>query len=167
MLTSILLALPLLTAILLPLVKGKTARNLAMGVSLLEFGLVFYAWSMYRHDPDAAFLSYSVSWVSALHIRFDLSLNALSLLMTLLTSFLVPLILLSTYNSKADRPSGFYALILFMQMALMGVFMANDGFLFYVFWELALIPIYFICLLWGGENRGRLTFNFLVYNLFG
>jgi NADH-quinone oxidoreductase subunit M len=54
-----------------------------------------------------------------------------------------------------------------MQMALVGVFTANDGFLFYVFWELALIPIYFICLLWGGENRGAITFKFFVYTLLG
>jgi NADH-quinone oxidoreductase subunit M len=54
-----------------------------------------------------------------------------------------------------------------MQMALVGVFTADDGFLFYVFWELALIPIYFICLVWGGENRGQITFKFFVYTLFG
>ena len=52
-----------------------------------------------------------------------------------------------------------------MQMALVGVFVANDGFLFYVFWELALIPIYFICLLWGGDNRAAITFKFFVYTL--
>jgi NADH-quinone oxidoreductase subunit M len=54
-----------------------------------------------------------------------------------------------------------------MQMALVGVFVANDGFLFYVFWELALIPIYFICLVWGGDNRAKITFKFFVYTLFG
>ena len=54
-----------------------------------------------------------------------------------------------------------------MQMALIGVFTAMDGFLFYIFWELALIPIYFICLVWGGEHRGRITFKFFVYTLAG
>jgi NADH-quinone oxidoreductase subunit M len=89
------------------------------------------------------------------------------MLMVLLTTFLVPLIILSSFNSSYEKPNSFYGLILLMQMALVGVFTANDGFLFYVFWELALIPIYFICLLWGGENRGRITFKFFVYTLFG
>ena len=57
--------------------------------------------------------------------------------------------------------------MLLMQMALVGVFVARDGFLFYIFWELALIPIYFICLLWGGDNRAKITFKFFVYTLFG
>jgi NADH-quinone oxidoreductase subunit M len=95
------------------------------------------------------------------------SVDALSMLMVLLTTFLVPLIILSSFNTSYEKPNSFYGLILLMQMALVGVFTANDGFLFYVFWELALIPIYFICLLWGGENRGRITFKFFVYTLFG
>jgi NADH-quinone oxidoreductase subunit M len=89
------------------------------------------------------------------------------MLMVLLTTFLMPLIILSSFNTSYEKPNSFYGLILLMQMALVGVFTANDGFLFYVFWELALIPIYFICLLWGGENRGRITFKFFVYTLFG
>ncbi|MBP6757154.1 MAG: NADH-quinone oxidoreductase subunit M, partial [Bacteroidia bacterium] len=92
---------------------------------------------------------------------------ALSLLLVLLTAFLVPLIILSSFKNEYDKPNSFYGLILIMQMALVGVFTANDGFLFYVFWELALIPIYFICLLWGGENRGAITFKFFVYTLLG
>jgi len=93
--------------------------------------------------------------------------DALSLLMVLLTTFLVPLIILSSFNTNYEKPHSFYGLILMMQMALIGVFTANDGFLFYVFWELALIPIYFICLVWGGEDRGRITFKFFVYTLLG
>jgi NADH-quinone oxidoreductase subunit M len=77
------------------------------------------------------------------------------------------LIILSSFKNEYDKPNSFYGLILIMQMALVGVFTANDGFLFYVFWELALIPIYFICLLWGGENRGAITFKFFVYTLLG
>ncbi len=96
-----------------------------------------------------------------------MGLDALSLLLVLLTTFLIPLIILSSFKNEYDKPNSFYGLILIMQMALVGVFTANDGFLFYVFWELALIPIYFICLLWGGENRGAITFKFFVYTLLG
>src|SRR5204863_1272066 len=79
----------------------------------------------------------------------------------------VPLIILSSFKNTYENQQNFYGLILTMQMALVGVFTANDGFLFYVFWELALIPIYFICLIWGGENRSKITFKFFVYTLFG
>jgi NADH-quinone oxidoreductase subunit M len=89
------------------------------------------------------------------------------MLMILLTTFLVPIILLTSFKTDYKNPSAFYALILAMQMALIGVFVSLDGFLFYVFWELALIPIYFICLLWGGENRAKITFKFFVYTLAG
>jgi NADH-quinone oxidoreductase subunit M len=89
------------------------------------------------------------------------------MLMILLTTGLMPLIILSSFKTEYKNPSAFYALILAMQMALIGVFVSLDGFLFYVFWELALIPIYFICLLWGGSESGRITFKFFVYTLTG
>jgi NADH-quinone oxidoreductase subunit M len=89
------------------------------------------------------------------------------MLLVLLTTFLVPVIILTSFNTEHKNPSAFYSLILIMQMALVGVFVSLDGFLFYVFWELALIPIYFICLLWGGEDRARITFKFFVYTLAG
>ena len=107
------------------------------------------------------------TWVESLGIHFAVGLDALSLLLVLLTTFLIPLIILSSFKNEYEKPNSFYGLILIMQMALVGVFTANDGFLFYVFWELALIPIYFICLLWGGENRGAITFKFFVYTLLG
>jgi NADH-quinone oxidoreductase subunit M len=87
--------------------------------------------------------------------------------MILLTTFLVPLIMLSAQTSTYTQPGHFFGLVLLMEAALIGVFTATDGFLFYVFWELALIPIYFICLLWGGENRARITFKFFIYTLAG
>ena len=107
------------------------------------------------------------TWVESLGIHFAVGLDALSMLLVLLTTFLIPLIILSSFKNEYEKPNSFYGLILIMQMALVGVFTANDGFLFYVFWELALIPIYFICLLWGGENRGAITFKFFVYTLLG
>jgi NADH-quinone oxidoreductase subunit M len=85
----------------------------------------------------------------------------------LLTTLLVPLIILTTYQHSYKKASAFYALILFMQAGLLVVFTALDGFLFYVGWEAALIPIYFICALWGGENRIRVTLKFFIYTFAG
>ena len=85
----------------------------------------------------------------------------------MLTTFLVPLIILSSFNHTYKSPGLFYGLILTMQFALVGVFCAYDGFLFYVFWELALIPIYLICLMYGGKERLRITLKFFIYTLSG
>lgn len=167
MLTALLILFPLLAGLLVFFVKGNMARNLALGFSTIEFGLAIGAYCLFKHNPDACMLSFDHVWVKSLGIHFSVGIDGMGLLMVLLTTFLVPIIILSSFKNEYSNPHNFYGLILLMQMALVGVFTANDGFLFYVFWELALIPIYFICLLWGGEDRGRITFKFFVYTLFG
>lgn len=94
-------------------------------------------------------------------------MDGISLLLVLLTNLLVPFIILSSSTESFNKSHTFYALVLMMQMALVGVFTALDGFLFYLFWEMALIPIYFICLLWGGKNRAPVTLKFFIYTLAG
>ena len=167
MLTVLLILFPFVAALSVFISKGNTSRRIALAASLVEFVLALAAFFIFKQNPQSALLQHNSMWVGALNIHFDVSTNALSLLLILLTTFLVPLIILSSFKTNYENQSGFYGLILTMQMALVGVFAANDGFLFYVFWELALIPIYFICLLWGGENRGQITFKFFVYTLLG
>lgn len=167
MLTALLILFPLLAGLLIFFVKGNGARNLALGFSIIEFGLSVAAFCMYKHNPACTQLTFDHAWVKSLGIHFSVGIDGMALLLVMLTTFLVPLIILSSFKNEYSNPHNFYGLILLMQMALVGVFTANDGFLFYVFWELALIPIYFICLLWGGEDRGRITFKFFVYTLFG
>ena len=167
MLVGLLIILPLLASLLVFAIKGNASKTVALGLSVVEFILSLVVLFQYKHNPDSSNLSLNCPWVQSLGIHFAVSIDALSMLMVLLTTFLIPLIILSSFNTSYEKPNSFYGLILLMQMALVGVFTANDGFLFYVFWELALIPIYFICLLWGGENRGRITFKFFVYTLFG
>jgi NADH-quinone oxidoreductase subunit M len=105
-----------------------------------------------------------VSWIASLGIRYHVGLDGISLLLVLLTTGLTPFIVLA---SSTARSRSFYALMLVMEMALVGVFSALDGFLFYVFWELALIPIYILCLRWGGANSGVITLKFFIYTLAG
>jgi NADH-quinone oxidoreductase subunit M len=167
MLTAILIAFPLLASLIVFSMKGSAARSLALFFSVVEFVASLVAFALYRHNPANELLSINKVWVQSFGINFAAGLEGMSLLLVLLTCFLVPLIILSSFKNDYENPNSFYGLILLMQMALIGVFVANDGFLFYVFWELALIPIYFICLLWGGENRGRITFKFFVYTFFG
>ncbi|MES2566058.1 MAG: NADH-quinone oxidoreductase subunit M [Bacteroidota bacterium] len=167
MLVGLLIIIPLIAALLVFFTKGNTSRTVALGLSVVEFILALVVLFQFKHNPDSSNLMLNCSWVESLGIHFAVSVDALSILMVLLTTFLIPLIILSSFNTKYEKPNSFYGLILLMQMALIGVFTANDGFLFYVFWELALIPIYFICLIWGGQNRGRITFKFFVYTLLG
>ncbi len=168
MLTGLLIVIPLVASLLVFLLKGKAARSLALGAALAElaFSIGVY-FHFINHPGDTHALSLNCSWIKSMGIHFAVGLDGIGLLLVLLTTFLVPLIILSAFRYDYDKPNAFYGLILLMQMALIGVFTANDGFLFYVFWELALIPIYFICLLWGGENRAKITFKFFVYTLFG
>lgn len=171
MVTASLIGLPLVFALLLLFTKGDGVKRIALAASVIEFILCLVAYFMLHkaqvlEHPDDR-LSMNVTWIDSLGVNFNVAMDGISMVLVLLTCLLVPLIILSSFGKKYENPSLFYALILFMQMALIGVFVAQDGFLFYVFWELALIPIYFICLMWGGENRGKITFKFFVYTLAG
>jgi len=166
MITTLLIFFPLISALLLLLVNGEQVKKIALVASLVEFGILLYAISQFQYNAETQFL-FNQPWIGSLGIYFKVGMDGISLLMVLLTTLLVPIIIYSSFSHSYKNPSAFYSLILIMQMALVGVFVSLDGFLFYIFWELALIPIYFICLFWGGENRARITFKFFVYTLLG
>lgn len=167
MLAGLLIIFPLLSALLVFLIKGKGARNAALALSIGQLALSLVVLFQFKHNPASTQLMLNCTWVKTLGIHFSVAIDGLSVLLALLTAFLVPLVIISSFKNNYEKENVFYGLILLMQMALVGVFMANDGFLFYVFWELALIPIYFISLMWGGDNRAKITFKFFVYTLFG
>ena len=166
MITLLLIFFPLLAALMLLFVKGEQVKNIALFAAIIEFAIAVFAFTQFQYDATIQF-EVGFNWIQSLGISFHVGMDGISLLLVLLTTFLVPIIILTSFKSDYKNPSVFYALILAMQMALIGVFVSLDGFLFYVFWELALIPIYFICLLWGGENRAKITFKFFVYTLAG
>ena len=94
---------------------------------------------------------------------FSVGLDGMGFLLTFLTAFSYPLIFAATYKSEYKNPNAFFALMLLTQAGIMGVFVATDALLFYFFWELALIPVYFLCSRWGGEKRIQATFKFFIY----
>src|SRR3569832_2089627 len=162
-----LLLLPFIGAIaLLLFAKEVNAKRAALVISLLGFASTLGIAGIFNPLEGTQFLA-DWMWVQSLGIHFKIGMDGISLLLVLLTNFLVPIIILSSFNREYKNPKLFYSLILFMQMALIGVFIALDGFLFYIFWELALIPIYLICLMWGGADRVRITLKFFIYTLFG
>jgi NADH-quinone oxidoreductase subunit M len=162
MITVALIFLPLVAALMMLFVPRERAELTAFYAALVELGLFAYAATEYSTHQSAMF--FEKAWLP-FGAHFAVGMDGISLLLVMLTVVLMPFII--TASSKGYYSSRFYSLVFLMQSALVGVFTAADGFLFYVFWELALIPIYFICLVWGGENRGRITFKFFVYTLAG
>ena len=167
MLTLILIVLPLLASISLFFVRNERwARNLALSAALVEFGISIAAlvqYFLYCHCQ----LLFRSEWLSGYGISLKFGMDGLSMLMTLLTTFLVPIIIYTSFTQKVARSSTFYSLIILMQAGLVGVFTAFDGMVFYIFWELTLIPAYFIAAYWGGENRIRITLKFFAYTFSG
>lgn len=165
MITLAIIVIPLLIAAGLFFVKdSKTARNTALTSSLITLVLAGVAWCRYL-GGNLESLQFSYAWIGSLGVNFAAAIDGLSLVTVLLTAVLFPLILLISF--KSQYTSAFYALAMLMQSALFGVFTATDGLIFYVFWEMALIPIYFICALWGGENKIRITLKFFIYTTLG
>jgi NADH-quinone oxidoreductase subunit M len=141
-------------------------RQRSIIASLLEFIVSLFVFVSFRNSgvPEMIF---SIPWISSLGVNFRFGMDGISLLLVLLTTFLTPIIILASYRLQSRRLNMFFGLIFLMEMALVGVFTAQDGLVFYVFWELALIPIYFITAIWGGKDRIRITFKFFIYTLSG
>ncbi len=167
MLTALLILIPLAASLFLFMTKKKSwLKPIALSVSLAEFVLSLYILFVYSTQCHCN-LTINPEWMGISGIRLSFTMDGLSLLLVLMTTFLTPLIILSSFKHIYTRPSAFYGLILLMEMAFVGVFTANNGMLFYIFWELALIPAYFIAAVWGGNDRIRITFKFFIYTFTG
>ena len=162
MILLIILLLPIVTGLFLLLLRNPaTVRIIALTSAivnlLITLGLIISV-------PSA---SYTVNWSHFMGTQFSLGFDGISLIMILLTNLLFPFIILSGFTRAHIKIPVLNFLILFTQSALLGVFLAQNAFLFYIFWELTLIPVYFILLLWGGENRRAITLKFFIYTLTG
>ncbi|MGI9160749.1 MAG: complex I subunit 4 family protein [Saprospiraceae bacterium] len=163
--TLALILVPLLGCLAVYLLPSPWSRALALATGVLNFGITLAAW--FWLDPTGINYALDLPWVSEAGIHFAMSLDGISMLLVLLTNLLAPLIILSSFERRFDSERRYYGLLLMMLTALNGVFMADDGLLFYVFYELALIPIYFICAIWGGDDRIRITLKFFIYTFAG
>lgn len=166
MLTLFLIFFPLLASLVLLLLRPQNAKVWALVASIIELVVSLVVAFLFEKNASTQF-ALNTPWIESMGLNLAVGIDGISLLLVLLTTVLVPFIIYSSFSNTYDKPATFYGLILMMQMALVGVFVSLDGLLFYLFWEMALIPIYFICLIWGGESRGRITFKFFVYTLAG
>jgi NADH-quinone oxidoreductase subunit M len=163
--TITLLIITFVTAVLGLFVPIRYGNRFAFISSIIVFFYSLYLFITFPISPDYQYVV-DFPWIQSLGIHFKVGIDGISILLVMLTTFLTPLIIFSVRKSE-PRPRAFYSLLLFMEMALIGVFVSMDGFLFYIFWEIALIPIYFICLLWGGKDRVRITLKFFIYTITG
>jgi NADH-quinone oxidoreductase subunit M len=143
---------------------GKWSRWTALFGSLIT-GLFLLYFFLHFNPESGVQWQWDKEWFSSA-IHFHTGIDGISMILLILTNLLVPVILLSAFYKKEDTPL-LFALIVGMQGALNGVFIARDGLMFYIFWELALIPIYFIAGLWGEGNRFKTTLRFFIYTFIG
>jgi len=145
----------------------KWAPKVALLVGLSAFAGAICLLSQYNLGQE---INYAKLWIAKPNISFALQADGLALAMLLLTTALTPIIIYSSFGNTYKNPKAFYALILFMTFAMAGTFLASDGLLYYIFWELSLIPIYFIALIWGNgdaEERKKAVVKFFIYTLAG
>lgn len=164
---ALMIWLPLLGAIISFLLKkDQQARNWAVVSSVLTLGLtitsLFFTGSSHYLLTQVSYI-----WLPSLGSSFTLSLDGISWMLCLLTAVSFPLIFISTFDPARTRANAFYGLMLMAQAGLMGVFLATDALTFYFFWELALIPVYFLASMWGGERRIQAAFKFFIYTFVG
>ena len=153
MLTGLLIILPFIFILLLmAMPDSKYVKTIALLASLAEFGISLNLLYQYLYKCPCI-LGFHPDFFRQLGINFSLSVDGLGMLMILLTTFLFPLVIYTSFDKNLSRPKAFYILLLLMEMAFIGVFTATDVLLFYIFWELSIFPIYFITALWGKNAR--------------
>ena len=165
MITVLLIAIPLLTGVLAFFIKSeKAVKAWALLASLVTLGISLFA---IMDQGDASMYQFRREWMSGLGSTFSLRLDGMGKTLCLLTAIAFPVAFIATWNRSYPKANNFFALMLLSQAGLMGVFLAMDALVFYFFWELALIPVYFLCSMWGGERRITATFKFFIYTFIG
>lgn len=162
-----LLAVPLLGALAIFLAPAGVAKRLALVVTLAEFVLSAGLWWSVDTINGTMELLSSTPWIPGWGISYAVGIDGISLMMVLLTTMLMPLCVLGSFHSITQKEKGYYALLLILTTGMIGVFIATDMFLFYVFWEVMLIPMYFLIGIWGGKNRLYAALKFFVYTMAG
>src|SRR5256886_6929884 len=169
-----LLAWPAVAAAAILVAPPRWAKHLGFAASLIEFVISVPLWWTFVPSGGVQ-LVFDTAWIQVplfgagapWSIHYTVGVDGISLFLVLLTTFLVPLSVLGSYSYITTRERAYYALLLVLTSGMIGVFVALDLFLFYVMWEVMLIPMYFIIGVWGGENRLYAAIKFFIYTMFG
>ncbi len=167
---SLITYLPLVGAIFLLFVnkeKVKFIKYFAFGVALVDFLVSIPLWFAFDRTTWHFQFVERFTWIKALGVEYYFGLDGISLLLFLLTTFLTAISVLSSFNYIKERDKEYYIAMLVLETGMLGVFAALDLFLFYVFWEVMLVPMYFLIGVWGGERKLYAAIKFFLYTLFG
>jgi NADH-quinone oxidoreductase subunit M len=175
MLLSLIVFLPLAGGLLVLIAGGRgdrperepLVRNIALAASLATFAATLYLW--WRFDPTSAAFQFEEkhSWMPDFGIQYYMGVDGISLLLIVLTGFLTPIALLSSWDSVHRNVKAFSFFLLALETGMLGVFVSLDLFLFYVFWDAMLIPMYFLIGIWGYERRIYAAVKFILYTMAG
>lgn len=164
MIAALLLLIPFLAGLLLVILRPAQARPIALVTSLASLAVVLFAWISYT---GGTVIHYEHDWVNAWGLRLVVGYDGVGLLMVILTGVVFPFIIGAGYGQVSDRPALFNGLLLFTQSFLFLVFLAQNALLFYIGYELTLIPVFLLLLSWGGAGRRAITVRFFIYTLVG
>jgi NADH-quinone oxidoreductase subunit M len=169
-LLSYVLFTPLIGALLLLVFqreKEAEIRIFGLAISVITFALALMVLSKYDSSNPGFQFVHKIPWITNLNISYHVGIDGLSLLLLLLTTLITPLTLLSSWKSINNKVKEFTFFMLLLEVGMIGVFVSLDLFLFYVFWEAMLIPMYFIIGIWGGERRIYASVKFFLFTMFG
>lgn len=168
MLLSVLIFLPVLFAVVVAIWPHReSVRYAALTLSLVEFVVSLGVLQAFNANTAALQLVEKINWIDRFGISYFLGIDGISLMLVMLTTFLTPVIILASWKSIDQRVKGFHAALFILQTAMLGSFLAMDAILFYVFWELSLVPMYFMVGIWGGARRIYATVKFFIYTMAG
>ena len=169
-LLSLIIFLPLAGGtllLLMPAHRTSAIKISGLAVSLLTFLFTLILYLKFDASlPGMQFLD-AVSWIPSLDISYKVGIDGLSLLLIMLTAFLTPIAMLSSWNAVETRIKEYVIVLLFLETGMLGVFASLDLFLFYIFWEAMLIPMYFLIGIWGGQRKIYAAIKFFLYTMFG
>jgi NADH-quinone oxidoreductase subunit M len=161
---------PLVGALALAVVPSRhdeLVRRTALGFALLAWGLSLLLLAAFAMGPGGFQFNETVDWIPAFGIQYKLGVDGLSILMVVLTTTLTWISILASFGPIKERVKGYMISFLVLEVGMIGVFIALDFFLFYIFWEIVLVPMYLIIGIWGGSNRIYATMKFVLYTLVG
>jgi NADH-quinone oxidoreductase subunit M len=158
---------PMVGMALVFLGPAERAKEIALGVALLVFAVSAPLWFTFNPASGSFQLTSAVPWIPEWGIYYRVGIDGISVLLILLTTLIMPLTILGSFRYIAMRQKTFYGMMLLLQTGIIGVFVALDLFLFFVFWELMLVPMYFIIGVWGGERRVYAAIKFFLFTAVG
>jgi NADH:ubiquinone oxidoreductase subunit 4 (subunit M) len=162
----------MVVTLLLPRQKKDLIRNVALWVSILTFIVSLVLWFNFEATHEMQF-DQRVDWFSMqmgdadVPVQLIIGIDGISLLLVMLTTFMTPIAIFSSFGSIKEKVKEYFTLFLLLEVGMIGVFLSGDLFLFYVFWEVMLVPMYFLIGIWGGKERIYAAIKFVMFTMAG